>query len=284
MRIAGRRPRLRTTGVRRSRWTVAVALASLCLGTIAFAAEHSEDPIRACDFAATHAEAEWHLPAGVLSAIGAVESGRRGLASTLPVAWPWTINAGGQGLYLPSTAAAAAAVRAFRAGGVQMIDVGCFQVDLFYHPESFASLEAAFDPDVNAQAAARILAQSRLSSGSWEAAVALYHSASPMRGARYLRQVQAAWPGTRARGAASLDAALAPLLSPAASQVRILHSTDTLALPGLPRVLAASAATVVQWTVAPRTDLPVILAPTKEPRLPPEEAGAKQRRDLRQSR
>ena len=217
-----------------------------CTPHRAFAAEHSEDPIRACDFAATHAEAEWHLPAGVLSAIGAVESGAVAWQARSQWAWPWTINAGGQGLYLPSTAAAAAAVRAFRAGGVQTIDVGVSRWTLSYHPESFASLEAAFDPDVNAQAAARILAQSRLSSGSWEAAVALYHSASPMRGARYLRQVQAAWPWARARGAESLDTALAPLLSPAASQVRILHSTDTLALPGLPRVLAASAATVVQ--------------------------------------
>ena len=36
---------------------------------------------------------------------------------------------------------------------MKVIDVGCFQVDLFYHPYAFTSLEEAFDPDANARAA-----------------------------------------------------------------------------------------------------------------------------------
>ena len=48
-------------------------------------------------------------------------------------------------------------VRALQLRGVRAIDVGCFQVDLFYHPCAFANLDDAFDPDANAFVAARIL-------------------------------------------------------------------------------------------------------------------------------
>ncbi|HET7883583.1 MAG TPA: hypothetical protein VFL55_22040 [Acetobacteraceae bacterium] len=216
----------------------------------------------ACDRAAKRAEAEWHLPAGLLSAIGVVESGRSGLGHLLPVVWPWTINAGGHGRYFADTAAALATVHALQASGTQMIDVGCFQVDLFYHPQAFASLAAAFDPDANAQAAARILVQSRLSSGSWESAIALYHSASPLRGGAYFQHVQAVWPQARARGVAAQDANYATLLSPAARAVRVI-AWDDLPGAGLPRVLGVPTNTVVQWTSIPAADLPKVLLPTK---------------------
>jgi len=228
----------------------------------------SNDPLRACDRAAAHAEAEWHLPAGLLAAIGIVESGRSGLGSALPVAWPWSINAGGSGFYLSSQPAAIAAVRALQAAGWKTIDVGCFQVDLFYHPEAFATLETAFDPDANAQAAARILALSRFSGSSWAMAIALYHSASQTRGAQYLRQVQAVWPWARTRSTAA-EYPYAVLLSPAARQVRVITAADAAAQPAanLPRVLGPQEATaVLQWTAAPQHGLPVVLTP---PRVAP---------------
>jgi hypothetical protein len=129
----------------------------------ALSEDASNDPLRACDRAAARAEAEWHLPAGLLAAIGIVESGRGGLGSALPVAWPWSINASGNAFYLSSMPAAIAAVRTLQAAGWKAIDVGCFQVDLLYHPEAFAAIETAFDPETNAQAAARILTLSRFS-------------------------------------------------------------------------------------------------------------------------
>ena len=115
--------------------------------------------------------------AGLLAAIGIVESGRRAPAGMFPIIWPWTINAEGRGFYQPSKAAAVGMVRALQLRGVRVIDVGCFQVDLFYHPYAFASLEEAFDPDANARAAARILSLGRLGSTGWDGAIAAYHSA-----------------------------------------------------------------------------------------------------------
>jgi hypothetical protein len=210
-----------------------------------------DDPLRACDLAAVQAEADWQLPAGLLSAIATVESGRGGLGSVRPVAWPWTINAGGVGLYKPDKDVALMTVRTLQRAGFRAIDVGCFQVDLFYHPDAFASLDVAFDPAANAAAAARILTDGRRG-GSWEIAIALYHSASVISGARYLRQVQAAWPSARLRAAAVAAAPdpYATLVAPA----------------DLPRLLGPrDSASVLQWTAEPPQNLPVVLLPAPRP-------------------
>lgn len=244
---------------------LAAALAVwLTLAFSAWAEDLSDDPLRACSRAAAHAEADRHLPTGLLSAISIVESGRSGLGSARPAAWPWSINADGRGYYLSSKAAAIAAARALQAAGRRAIDVGCLQVDLLYHPEAFATIEAAFDPDANAQAAARILARARFGGDSWDTAIAVYHSASPIRGAVYLQQVQAVWSGTRTRSMAT-DIAYAPLLSPAARQVRIITATDARAQQavGLPRVLGPQMGTaVLQWSAGSLRSLPVILVPS----------------------
>jgi hypothetical protein len=239
----------------------------LTLSTPSSADDTMSDPRHACDRAAKRAEAEWHLPPGLLAAIGVVESGRSGLGSTRPLAWPWTINAAGRGLLLVNKEAAIAAVRASQATGTRTIDVGCFQVDLLFHPEAFASLVAAFDPETNADAAARILTRSHLGSSSWESAIALYHSASPARGQQYLREVEAVWPLANARSAADTEAGYAVFLSQGAGQVQsaarwlvLREQTRT----GLPHVLGPQTMSgVVQWTAEPRQDLPVVLTPVR---------------------
>ena len=230
--------------------------------------EAAVDPSHACDRAAKRAEAKWHLPPGLLAAIGVVESGRGGLGSALPVAWPWTINAGGRGLSLSSKEVAVAAVRAFQMAGVQMIDIGCFQVDLFFHPQAFATLDAAFDPDANADAAARILTRSHLGS-SWQTAVALYHSAVPARGRQYLRHVELTWPQAAKRSELS-NAGYVALLSPAAQLVHVIVPSDvgTQQMASLPRVVEPQkSSSVVQWSGEQRQDLPIVLLPAR--RTPP---------------
>jgi hypothetical protein len=145
-----------------------------------------------CDVAAEAAERSHQLPAGILAAIGRVESGRADAAGHV-VPWPWTIDAAGSGAYLPSVAAAVASVQTLQQRGQRNIDVGCFQVNLQQHPDAFPSLEAAFDPQTNADYAAAFLAALRQRTGSWDAAVAAYHSADPALGIPYRGQVFAQW-------------------------------------------------------------------------------------------
>ena len=158
-------------------------------------------------------------------------SGRPAASRLFQIIRPWTINAEGRGFYLPSEAAAVGMVRSLQLRGVRLIDVGCFQVDLFYHPYAFQSLEEAFDPDANARAAARILSRGRLASTGWDGAIAAYHSAVPLIGAVYLQRVRAVWPSVNTRPfwgqADDPPAVYAVLLSPQARLVRVVALLDT---------------------------------------------------------
>ena len=133
------------------------------------------------------------IPDLFLSAIGRVESGRTMPETGQVSPWPWTVDAEGQGSFYPSKAAAVAAVAALQARGVRSIDVGCLQVNLQQHPEAFASLDQAFDPQANANFAARLLASLFVQTGSWPLAAAAYHSQTPAVGAPYQERVLAAW-------------------------------------------------------------------------------------------
>jgi Transglycosylase SLT domain len=148
-----------------------------------------------CQGAIASAERGTQIPPKLLQAVGLVESGRRDSGTGATAPWPWTINAEGEGHFYASKAEAVAAVRALQARGVRSIDVGCLQVNLMYHPDAFASLEQAFDPQANAGYAARFLMQLRQQTGTWPAAAAAYHSQTPEIGAEYGRRVMALWQG-----------------------------------------------------------------------------------------
>jgi hypothetical protein len=151
-------------------------------------------PAQACADAAAAAERASGAPAGLLAAIGRVESGRRDPDGTVS-AWPWTVNARGAGRAFGTLAEAAGFVRALQADGVRLIDAGCLQVDLLFHGAAFSSVEQAFDPAANADYAARLLTSLRERTGSWGAAVAAYHSGVPAEGEPYRRRVMAEWLG-----------------------------------------------------------------------------------------
>jgi hypothetical protein len=148
----------------------------------------------ACQSAGLEAEHRFDLPPGLLLAIGVVESGRLDPVSRRMAAWPWTINADGAGRRFENLPEALAATRGLQRRGVTSIDVGCFQINLRQHPTAFASLEQAFDPPANAAYAARFLVELRTRTGSWENAIAAYHSATPERGSPYRDIVLAALP------------------------------------------------------------------------------------------
>jgi hypothetical protein len=149
----------------------------------------------ACQQAALEVERKSDLPPGVLHAIGLVESGRLDPATGHVAAWPWTINANGAGRTFETLPQALAATRTLQQRGVASVDVGCFQINLLQHPTAFTSLEQAFDPSANATYAARFLLSLRARTGSWDAAIAAYHSATPRLGSAYRDNVLASLTG-----------------------------------------------------------------------------------------
>ena len=193
-----------------------------------------------CEAAAAAGEQAAGLPMNLLAAVGRVESGRRG-ADGRVAPWPWSVNAAGEGHYLASASEAMALVQSLQARGIRSIDVGCFQVNLLYHPEAFASLADAFDPAANGLAAARFLRTLHDAAGDWDAAVGRYHSADPGLGLPYMRQVLASWRGGPAMAA--------PPVSQVAALVRVIvppayARAEAVALPrvarGLPVVIVPS--------------------------------------------
>jgi hypothetical protein len=149
----------------------------------------------ACRDQAAIAERVAGIPDGLLLAVGKRESGRFDTQTGEVLPWPWSVNSEGEGRFFMSREEAAAYVTAAERGGSRSIDVGCFQVNLKYHPMAFASLDDAFDPAANAAYAARFLRQLYDREGSWETAVAYYHSASPLLGVPYREAVFATWRG-----------------------------------------------------------------------------------------
>ena len=128
------------------------------------------------------------IPQGLMKAIGFTESGRT-TADGRRVPWPWTVNAQGQGHYFETKKDAIAFVQELQAAGVRVIDVGCMQVNLYYHPNAFASLDAAFDPATNVAYAATFLNELKAETGDWGVATQYYHSRTPYLGQAYAGRV-----------------------------------------------------------------------------------------------
>ena len=150
-----------------------------------------------CEAAIAAAETKYALPHDLLGSIAKLESGRPITGMRDVRAWPWTIDADGQGLFLDSKAAAIAWVeQAQSTGQHHFIDVGCMQVDLPLHPGAFRSLADAFDPGINADYAARYLRSLYDEAhGDWNVAVGLYHSHTPDLAADYRNRVAAVGAG-----------------------------------------------------------------------------------------
>ena len=162
-------------------------------------------PWTLCAKATNLIERQEGVPRQLLRAISKVESGRFHQKKRVVMAWPWTVMAEGRGRYLPTKAAAIAEVEGLKARGIRNIDVGCMQVNLFYHPHAFANLNQAFDPVANVSYAASYLKNLRTEEGSWAKAVARYHSADPGRYKQYRLKVHVAWRQERAKFLAALS-------------------------------------------------------------------------------
>ncbi len=160
----------------------------------ALAARPAPRPVT-CETAIEAAELGANTAPGLLHAIGLVESGRRDPRTGERRPWPWTVSAEGIGTYYANKADAITAVQALQARGISSIDVGCMQVNLFYHPTAFRSLDEAFDPAPNARYAARFLTALYARTRDWPAAAAAYHSFTPGPAAQYAKLIAAVWAG-----------------------------------------------------------------------------------------
>jgi hypothetical protein len=177
-----------------ARFGVALLACLLARGALAGGPGQPVPDAQACTQAIAGADRAGRLPADMLGAIGVVESGRRDPATGAVRPWPWSIDVAGSDAVFASKAEAIAAVQAAQRAGIRSIDVGCMQINLLHHPDAFASLDEAFDPGANVRYAIGFLLDLRAQTGSWAAAVADYHSATPGIGDAYALRVAESWP------------------------------------------------------------------------------------------
>jgi hypothetical protein len=172
---------------------IAVRLIAVCVTLANTATATPAAPPGGCLAAISRVEARSALPQGLLGAVALTESARRVANGKRTVPWPWTVNSPAGPFYLESREAAVAKVEALRRAGHRNIDVGCMQINLMHHPDAFASLDEAFDPDANVAYAAHFLAALAGEAEALVDAVGHYHSRTPKRSRAYARKVYTHW-------------------------------------------------------------------------------------------
>ncbi len=129
-----------------------------------------------CAISVARMEKKYGIKDHLLETIASVETGLWDYNKKKFVSWPWSVNVNGKGYRFASKDEAVAAVKKLQKQGYTSIDVGCMQISLKFHGDSFKSIEEAFDPDTNVAYSAQFLNKLYQKTGSWKAAALMYHS------------------------------------------------------------------------------------------------------------
>jgi hypothetical protein len=138
-------------------------------------------------------EKQYNIPKNLLKSVSIIESGIHHKESSTRVPWPWTINVKGKGYFFDNKNDAIEAVKKHQKAGIKSIDIGCMQVNLYYHPKAFEGLEHAFEPVNNIEYAAKFIKSNFEKHMSWRLAVAAYHSETRELGHPYAEKVVEYW-------------------------------------------------------------------------------------------
>lgn len=210
-------------------WVVAVIL-MLATANPALASSAVAD---ICNAAAHRAASKSGVPLSVLMAITLTETGRKSGGKFRP--WPWTVNMEGKGVWFDSAEDARAYAYKNFQRGARSFDVGCFQLNYKWHGKAFRSIEEMFDPQINANYAAKFLRDLYYETGSWEDAAGAYHSRTPKYADRYKKRFQSFRVSLK-----SLDATGERPLPPPLQPLDDGHIPEEARINRFPLLLAAS--------------------------------------------
>jgi len=123
-----------------------------------------------CEPEILRAADRYGVPVGILYAVGLTETGNKGSLQ------PNAMNIEGKAVFPSSAQDAVRKFYAARRGGAKLIDLGCMQINHYYHSSHFARIEDMLDPRQNVDYAARFLARLHAQHDTWSMAVARYHA------------------------------------------------------------------------------------------------------------
>ncbi|WP_132521181.1 transglycosylase SLT domain-containing protein [Rhizobium sp. BK376] len=160
----------------RAKWARKITLLA-AIGAAALATSISDAQASAgssasglCEREIRSAAAKYGIPEGILYSVGLTETGRKGSLDA------YAMNIEGKAVFPPSESAALQEFAIARQGGAKLIDVGCMQINQYFHGENFSSVEAMFDPHSNVEYAAKFLRDLHDRHETWTMAVARYHA------------------------------------------------------------------------------------------------------------
>ncbi len=123
-----------------------------------------------CEREMMQAAKKYNIPLGILFAVGLTETGIGGHLHA------YALNLQGDTVYSLDKQQAMQKFHAAKVSGMRLIDIGCMQLNYYYHGERFSSVEEMFDPHKNVDYAARFLKELKQSEGSWTLAVGRYNA------------------------------------------------------------------------------------------------------------
>ncbi len=127
-------------------------------------------PPNICERELARASKKYNVPLEILYAVGLTESGYAGFLQ------PYTLYIEGKDYISNNLQDALKLFREAYGRGVQLIDIGCMQVNYYWHKDEFNSLEEIFNPRLNVEQAARFLQELKKRHGSWTMALARYNA------------------------------------------------------------------------------------------------------------
>jgi len=146
---------------------LAIAALTICIFDTGSKAHAS---VNSCEREMVRASAKHGVPLGMLYAVGLTETGRKGSLQ------PYAMNIEGQAYFASDASDAIRRFEEARNAGARLIDLGCMQINHYYHRDQFRSLASMLDPKENVEYAAHFLKQLKAREGSWTMAVARYHA------------------------------------------------------------------------------------------------------------
>jgi soluble lytic murein transglycosylase-like protein len=123
-----------------------------------------------CEREMAQAAHKYQIPLGILYAVGLTETGIDGNLHAN------ALNLEGNTVYSLTKPQAIERFNAARTAGLKLIDVGCMQLNWYFHGEHFSSVAEMLDPQKNVDYAARFLSELKAREGSWTLAAARYNA------------------------------------------------------------------------------------------------------------
>ena len=136
-------------------------------------------------------EKHLNLPKNILLAISLTETGR--LVDGMYIPWPWSLNVKGRGFYLDNKKQATRYALTNIKNFTKNVDIGCMQINYYYHGKKFKNLDNMINPKINVLWAGYFLLDLREQYGTWKEAIMRYHSSNPRRKKNYYNKVLNNW-------------------------------------------------------------------------------------------